>query len=543
MAKRTRYALFSVSDKTGLPEFAKRLVSMDQINWQIYASGGTAKALKAAGFEVIDVSVLVGGDSILGHRVVTISRELAAGLLADKLSADDMRELMELNIPLLDMVVCDFYPLKDAIAKPDATIESVVKDTDIGGPNMVRAGAKGLRIVLCRHKDWEPVLHELEQRGEVSPETRQSLRAIAEFVVAGYVMDSARFHGKGRFEGFLGERVGEGFKGENGPQGPAFLYSYGTDDPLALDKFQVDGNPGFVNRTDIDRLLVTLTHIAAAWKLNFGYVPRIAVAVKHGNPCGAAVGRNAAEVVRKMVTGDTLAVFGGWVMCNFPVTKKLAEVMVTTWMKKGKSRKLDGVVAPAFGDGVADLFKRRKRPCLLVTNPALETHSDFLDPGPKIRQVRGGFIKQGNYNFVLDLVHGHPDMKVFGGRTSRRHVQDLLLAWAVCATSNSNTITIVKDGMLIGNGVGQQARVWAAKLARMRARDAKHKDLLRGASGCSDSFFPFTDGPRLLIRAGVKCIFSTSGSDNDDKVQALCVRKGVTLVQLPDSLARGFFGH
>ena len=202
MVKIEKWALLSVFDKTDIADFAQRLA---KLNWKILASGGTAKVLKEAGIPVKDVSELVGGGPILGHRVVTLSREIHAGLLADLNDPAQIEEMGALNLPIIRMVVCDFYPLQDAIAKPDATIDSVVELTDIGGPCMVRSGAKGNRIVICRSQDRKPILEELEKLDDILPKTRQRLRARAEFEVAKYVLESAKFHGQGQFEGTMSE--------------------------------------------------------------------------------------------------------------------------------------------------------------------------------------------------------------------------------------------------------------------------------------------------------------------------------------------------
>ncbi len=525
-----KWALISVFNKDGVVDFAQRLVKM---GWKIISSGGTAKKLSENNVPVKDVAELVGGNAILGHRVVTLSREVHAGLLADALKAEDLAELVSLNIPFIDLVRCDFYPLAQAIADPKATIDSVVEKTDIGGPCMVRSGAKGLRIVVCRQQDMESVLQELESTGGVSEENRQKLRARAEFEVTKYVGDSAMYHGDGQFKVICGEKVLE-FKGENGPQTPAFLFSTGTDDPLALDKFKViEGtDPSYNNWCDVDRLLQTMTHLAGAWKLNFGEVPKIALGAKHGNCCGAGTSAT------KVVMGDTRAIFGGVVMTNFKLIGSTIESMGSVTPEA--NIKFDGVIAPAFDDDAIRMLSRVKGKCRLMVNPALGSHSALLDAKSRFRYVRGGILAQPNYTFLLDFKD--PEMKAYGERNHDVE-KNLLLAWGVGCTSNSNTITIVNHTMLIGNGVGQQDRVGAAELAIKRATDAGHGDLLKGAVAYSDSFFPFPDGVQVLIDAGIKAIFSTSGSVNDKAIQELCLKNGVTLYQLPDSRARGFFGH
>jgi phosphoribosylaminoimidazolecarboxamide formyltransferase/IMP cyclohydrolase len=539
-ASSRKTALISAFNKDGIEGFASALISM---GWNILSSGGTAKKLREAGIEARDVAELVGGGAILGHRVVTLSRQIHAALLADTSKPGDMAELERLGIPVVDLVCCDFYPLSKAINEPGASVGSVVEMTDIGGPTMVRSAAKGGRIVICRPEDRQPVIDELKATGSVSPENRQKLRAIAEAEVARYVATSAAFHSNGGFVAVIGGRVLTGLKAENACQGPASLFSTGSGDPLAMENFrQIDGAPASYNNvTDIDRCLQTATHIVAAIRPVIGATPFIGVGVKHGNPCGASATKKSPEmVVKRTVTGDCRAIFGGTLLFNFPITKGLAETMVTEGMKDGQKQKFDCVVAPSFDDGACEVLGRKGGKCRMIVNPALAGDGLVLDTAPRIRPVRGGFLMEKNYTFVLDLKR--PDVSTVGSLDPVEEL-NLLLAWAVCVTSNSNTITIVSGGMLIGNGVGQQDRVGAAELAVKRTRDAGHGDKLKRAVVCSDSFFPFNDGPQALIDAGIKTIFSTSGSQNDTRLQELCRSSNVTLVQLKDDDARGFFGH
>lgn len=330
------------------------------------------------------------------------------------------------------------------------------------------------------------------------------------------------------------------FKGENGPQSPAHFFTFGAADPLALDKLKlIEGNsPSHNNWCDVDRLLQTMTHIAAGWSLNHEEVPPIAIGVKHGNACGAAIGGSRNDAIRDMICGDTRAIFGGMIMTNFGIDEELARGMAI--LMPNRRAVFDGVIAPYFDDGAIKVLSRVKGKCRLLVNPALDIkNSDsMLDECVRFQYVRGGVLVQPAYKFVLNF--NHPDMKVYGSRNPRAE-KDLLLAWGIGCTSNSNTITLVKNGMLIGNGVGQQDRVSAAELAVKRATDGKHR--ISGAVAYSDSFFPFPDAVEFLINAGVKTIFSTSGSIKDEVVQGLCLSRKVTLYQLCDADARGFFRH
>ncbi|MEJ2184131.1 MAG: hypothetical protein P8Y66_11515 [Nitrospirota bacterium] len=340
---------------------------------------------------------------------------------------------------------------------------------------------------------------------------------------------------------FSGREVLRCKYGENGYQTPAALYASQADDPLALARFSLVAgtDPSFNNLADLDRLVQTVTHIAAAFDLNRGKVPPIAVGVKHGNPCGAAQGGDPLSVVRRMVEGDPLAIFGGLVMVNLDMTEELSEAMLTHGMPGGQRRVLDGIIAPAFAEEAVGMFKRKGDKCRLLVNPALrELGRGSLDAAPRFRCVRGGFLLQPNYTYVLDLKD--PDLKKHG-EASPEQEDDMLLAKAIGDTSNSNTVTLVKGGMLIGNGVGQQARVRGARLAVNLTGYAGHDP--RGAVASSDSFFPFTDGVQVLHEAGVKAVVATSGSVKDGEVVEYCRRNGIVLYHIPDKKARGFFGH
>lgn len=330
--------------------------------------------------------------------------------------------------------------------------------------------------------------------------------------------------------------------GENGYQVPASLYSSHSKDPLSLDKFKVIAGtePSYNNLCDIDRLLQTVTHIAAAFDINRGKVPFIAIGVKHGNPCGAAIGyERPLEVVQKMVMGDPLALFGGLVLLNFAVDEETAEMLLTHGLPEGERRPLDGIIAPAFKESAVGMFKRKGDKCRLLVNPALEKlGKGSLDAAPRFRYVRGGFLLQPNYSFILDL--NDPDLKKYGNATEAQE-DDMLLAKSISDTSNSNTITIVRHGQLIANGVGQQARVRGAKLAINLVSYSDHES--EGASASSDSFFPFTDGVEVLAKAGIKAVLATSGSIRDKDVIQFCRDNGIVLYHIPDGRGRGFFGH
>lgn len=522
--------------KEGIVEFAKALI---ELGWQLIASGGTAKALAMAGIPVKDVAGMVGGGAILGHRVVTLSREVHAGLLANNVP-EDIEELERLGVPFIDLVCIDLYPLEEEIAREGCTRESVIEKTDIGGPTMLRSAAKGRRIVICDPDDRWDVIEWLKAGKPDEENYITRLAAKTEGVVAGYALASARYHSGGIIDGFVGTQVATCMYGENPYMTPAGLFVTDSEDPLALQRFHlVEGtDPSYINWTDVDRLIQGMTHVAAGFDVNFGKVPLIAIAVKHGNACGAAVGNDPIDVLRNMVEGDPLAIFGGVVMMNFPLTEDGADVLLHHKVEGGK-RILDTVIAPSISEGVLPLLERKGGKCRMLENSELaDLTKESLDHHPRFRLVRGGFLRQPNYTFVLDLKD--PNIVVYGDLTDQSR-RDIIFAWALGATSNSNTIMIVINGRLLGRGVGQQSRVDACKLAGDLAIRSFNR--MEGAVVYSDSFFPFPDGPEVLISLGVKTIFTSSGSVKDKETIELCKERGVTLVMFPDKKGRGFFCH
>ncbi|HSX46142.1 MAG TPA: hypothetical protein VLG27_04040 [Candidatus Saccharimonadia bacterium] len=556
MSEAAGIALLSVYDKTGIVEFAQGL---RELGWTLYASGGTAKAIAEAGVEVKDVSELVGGSAILGHRVVTLSREISAGLLADKSSQEDISEMAKLGLPIIDLVCVDMYPLEEAINKEGATGEDVTQQTDIGGPTMLRSAAKGRRIVVSHVSQREKVLDWLKAGRPDEDEALEELAARAEYEVARYVLASAQYLGGSDVTGFMARMSSPTKYGENPWQTPAALYADNRvhKDGLALDNFEhVQGmERSFINITDIDRLLQTVTHIVAGFAVNFDSAPAVAVGVKHGNACGAGVAETPVEAIKKMLEGDTRAIFGGVVMVNAAIDKDVAETLMHHAMDGDKPRLLDGVIGASVTKEALELLSRNK--LRVVVNPALgELGAASLAFGDRLRLVRGGVLQQPDYDFVVDF---KADYMQFHGDFSNQQKQDMVLAWAVGSTSNSNTISLVKNGRLIGNGVGQQDRVGAAQLALTRTTNdfpelsdegdkivlkvSLDKAKLGGAVAYSDSFFPFPDGPELLAKAGVKAILTSSGSVGDDAVIQTLTGAGVSVAMLPDKTGRGFFMH
>ena len=548
-------ALLSVYDKTGIAEFARGL---EELGWTIYASGGTYKTIIEAGVTAHDVADLVGGSAILGHKVVTLSREIGAGLLADLNNSEEMSEMAAENLPVIHLVCQDSYPLEATIAEGGSR-DDVLQQSDIGGPTMLREAAKGRRIVLSVPEQRAQVLDWLRAGKPNEKEFVDQLAARATYEVARYTMIEAKYWGGDEVAGFIGRQIAPTKYGENPQQKFAALYADNRIDidPLGQDQFEyVQGmERGFVGVTDLDRSLQTLAHIAAGFDVNFGTVPFIAAGVKHGNTCGAAVAKMPNDAIKKMLDGDLRAIFGGVVMVNFALDETTATTLLRYGMDSEQNRLLDGVICAGADDKALELLSRKK--LRVITNPALAILSrDSLETARRFRPIRGGMLVQDNYDFVQELTAEH--MTCYG-EISEQQKRDMILAWAVGATSNSNTITLVKNGQLIGNGVGQQDRVGAGQLALSRTTTTtpslqKNDQTLTliisldaaklaGSVAYSDSFFPFPDGPELLAQAGVRAILTSSGSVGDKAVIKTLTDAGVSVMMVPDKIGRGFFQH
>lgn len=533
-------ALISVFDKVGIVAFVRALVAL---GFNIISSGGTAKVLREAGIPVRDVAELVGGDAILGHRVVTLSREVHAGLLARD-TPEDNAELEKLGIPRIDLVCVDMYPLEKAITDPNATTESVIENTDIGGPTMLSSAAKGRRIVVCDPADRTRVIEWLQNDRPDADKFVNELCAKADGVVAAYRLLSARFHSKGAIDGMVGTKTIVCKYGQN-PSLQAAYYATGNG-RLAIHAFkQVGGTePSFINLTDLSRAVHTLTQCAANFRASFGQTPKIALAVKHGNCCGAAYGDDPCTVIRKMIESDPTSIHGATVLCNFPLDERLATELRTykhPATKQLPKRLIDVVAATAFDEGAESVMERKAGKCRMFANPALpDVNADDL-PRSRIRVIdRDGFLKEEGEPFILDV--DDPRMEKKGEMTLIERL-DLVFAHGIGSTSNSNTICLVKNGMLIALAVGQQSRVRAGKLALMICEESGHDP--HGAIAYSDSFFPYSDGPLVLARAGIAGLFASSGSNNDPTVfqELFSAFPDLTFWSRKDKECRGFAYH
>lgn len=334
--------------------------------------------------------------------------------------------------------------------------------------------------------------------------------------------------------------------GEN-PHQKAAATRRATTDALAVAKFRrEDGSPfvyentSWISITDLGRLIQVVERFAAAYRRNVSAaIPHFAAIVKHGSPCGAAFGENPEQVVRETWAGDSQAAFGGFLVVTFPFTGKI--VVALTEANGGKMPFLSGVAAPSFEEGVTEKIGAKSKGTHFISNKALAKIPAKIFSLPEIKSVRDFILEQTSMQFIPEFVNMEYHGPAFSEKEKKQIFADLSLAYAVCSSSTSNTISLAKDGILIGNAVGQQKRVGGAKLALRLASESNHD--ARGAVAVSDSYFPFPDGVEALAEGGVRVIFATSGSIRDNVVFARATELKVGIFTVPDKIGRMFAGH
>jgi phosphoribosylaminoimidazolecarboxamide formyltransferase/IMP cyclohydrolase len=484
---------------------------------------------------------------------MTLTPSFHGGMLAVGDEQEEELAQQDPPWPVIDLLFNTMYDLDAAVVAEDATEDSVLESTDIGGPCMRRSAAKGRRIVITDPNDCDAVLSWLDYGRPNEKEFLRWLGAKTEFEVTRYTLVSALFHAGNRFAGFLGKLRRVLAYGENRRQKFAALYALvtGNDDPLALHNFeQIKGlSQGWINATDMDRALPVLIKLVLAMDINLeSQAPCVAVGIKHGNGCGIGVGDTPRSAIERMVDGDPEAIFGGTVLTNFVITADLASCLRIHGSVDGGPRILDQVIAPEITPGAIEELDRSTGRCRMFVNKALEQiDASSMDETPRFRQVRGGILVQDGDGFILDLAADMVDLH--GSELSDVQKLDILIAWAHASCANSNTVALAKEGMLIGSGVGQRKRSFACFVAIEDAHDSGHD--LSGAAAVSDSFFlkasEEREGPRRLADAGVRVIFATgrpgTKEGKDSAVIDFCAVRGIALVLAPDPDARGFSNH
>ena len=511
---RVRRALISVSDKTGVVEFARGL---RELEIEILSTGGTAAAIREAEIEVTDVAEFTGSSEILDGRVKTLHPRLHAALLARRDDPDHVATLAAEGIEPIDLVCVNLYPFERTVAAPGVGEEEAIEQIDVGGPTMIRAAAKNHRdvAVVVKPESYDAVLAELEESGgELSAETRHSLASEAFAQTARYDAAITRWFGS-RYEAFPDhwvmphEKFIELAYGENPHQKAALYVEAGARVHVLSGIAKQHGKPlSFNNVLDLD----------SARRLLSEFSQPSCVIVKHNNPCGAAVAETAIGAYEKAFACDPLSAFGGVIVFNRPVDGALAERLHQQF--------IEVLLAPEFEPEAFEILSRKETIRILEAPDG----SDYLPRERDVKRVRGGLLAQDP-----DLVdEGRDSMRmVTAVQPSEQAWADLTFAWKVCRHVRSNAIVLARDGATIGIGAGQMSRVDSVRIAVDKARAAygdEAERVLAGSVLASDAFFPFADGPSIAIEAGVTALIQPGGSKRDQEVVEACDEAGVAMV-------------
>ena len=496
-------ALLSVSDKTGLPAFARGL---KRLGYDLFATGSTLQAIHDAAIDAQPVNELTGFPEMMDGRVKTLHPGVHAGILARRDRPDHMEALSDRGLREIDLVCCNLYPFVAAIRRPDVTFAQAIEQIDIGGPAMIRAAAKNHEsvVVVVWPQRYTDVLAALTE-GTLDIDMRRRLAAEAYAHTSAYDSWIAAYLRRGGGNGFPTEITIPGLLaqplkyGENEHQKAAF-FRLGVDPGGLGSAEQVQGGPlGFNNIQDA----------SAAYQLVMDYEQPAAAIVKHMNPCGLAIAGDSATAYRKAYECDPVSAFGGVVSVNRPLDRSTAELIVQIVTHV--------VIAPQVLDETRDVLARRKNMIVLAAQPPYDSLFNY-----DVRSVPGGFLLQEWDRARFDRV---------STRTATRRApteqewEQLGLAWTAVKHVKSNAIVLFKDGAAVGVGAGQMSRVEAVQLAVQRAGDRS-----RGAVMASDAFFPFPDGLEVGIRAGVTAVIQPGGSVKDADVIAAADAAGIAMV-------------
>jgi len=509
---RVRRALISVSDKSGVAEFAQGLA---RLGIEIVSTGGTAAALTEAGVEVRPVEDLTGAPEILGGRVKTLHPKLHAGLLAVRDDPEHAATIERDGIELIDLVCCNLYPFEETVARNDVSDAEAIEKIDIGGPTVIRAAAKNHRYVavVVRPESYDAVLAELEEGdGEISGETRHWLANEAFAFVSRYDAAISRWFGA-RYEEFPThltvslEKFLDLSYGENPHQRAALYTEVGVRSHVLSRVAKQHGRAlSFNNVLDLDsarRLLADLDGPAC-------------VIVKHNNPCGAAEAATPLEAYERALACDPLSAFGGVIAFDRPIDRELAEHLHANFVEV--------LIAPGYEDDAIEVLRQKEAIRILEATEKREATA-----GLDVKRVHGGAL-------VQEADSGRDERESTEVATKAQPTEeqwaDLIFAWKVCRHVRSNAIVLAKDRATVGIGAGQMSRVDSVRIAVDKARDARGDEAAAVLAGCavaSDAFFPFADGPQAAIDAGAETIIQPGGSKRDAEVVAACDAAGVAM--------------
>lgn len=505
-------ALISVSDKTGVVEFAKGLVAL---GWEILSTSGTMKLLKESGVPVTSVSDVTGFPEICDGRVKTLHPKIHGALLARRDIPEHMKELKDNDIETIDLVCVNLYPFRETIAKPDVTMEDAVEHIDIGGPSMLRSSAKNWEsvTVVCNPADYETVLSEIKAGGNTTRETRLKLSAKAYTHTAEYDMAISTYM---RAQAGLPEKLFLEYDlkqelryGEN-PHQEAKFFASTVKEPFSLATAeQLNGKE--LSYNNIQDANATL-NIAREFDEPF------CVGVKHMNPCGSATGKTIAEAWKKAYEADKTSIFGGIVAANREIDLETAQMLKPIF--------LEIVMAPSFAPDALELLCTKKNLRVLKVDMS------------KDNTVRKQYVSMNGGMLVQDRdINTKPlaaDQCVTELKPTVEQLADMEFAWKIVKHVKSNAIVVAKGGMTYGVGAGQMNRIGSAEIALKQALNTlkeEGKDIMtEGLVLASDGFFPFDDCVALAAEYGIKAIVQPGGSIRDEDSIKLANEKGITML-------------
>lgn len=505
-------ALISVSDKTGVVEFAKGLVAL---GWEILSTSGTMKLLKESGVPVTSVSDVTGFPEICDGRVKTLHPKIHGALLARRDIPEHMKELKDNDIDTIDLVCVNLYPFRETIAKPDVTMEDAVEHIDIGGPSMLRSAAKNWEsvTVVCNPADYETILSEIKADGNTTRETRLKLSAKAYTHTAEYDMAISTYM---RAQAGLPEKLFLEYDlkqelryGEN-PHQEAKFFASTVKEPFSLATAeQLNGKE--LSYNNIQDANATL-NIAREFDEPF------CVGVKHMNPCGSATGKTIAEAWKKAYEADKTSIFGGIVAANREIDLETAQMLKPIF--------LEIMMAPSFAPDALELLCTKKNLRVLKVDMS------------KDNTVRKQYVSMNGGMLVQDRdINTKPvsaEQCVTETKPTAEQLADLEFAWKIVKHVKSNAIVVAKNGMTYGVGAGQMNRIGSAEIALKQAQATlkeEGKDIMtEGLVLASDGFFPFNDCVALAAEYGIKAIVQPGGSIRDEDSVKLADEKGITML-------------
>ncbi len=513
-------ALLSVSDKTGILEFAQDLHAL---GIKLLSTGGTAKLLADNGLPVTEVADHTGFPEMLDGRVKTLHPKIHGGLLARRDMPAHMAALKDHDIATIDLLVVNLYPFEATVAKAGCTLEDAIENIDIGGPAMVRSAAKNWKDVgvLTDASQYAGVLAELKSQGKLTDKTKFALSVAAFNRISQYdgaISDYlSSFQADGSQALFGGQSNGRFVKlqdlryGENPHQQAAFYRDLHPAPGSLVTAKQLQGKElSYNNIADAD----------AAWECVKSFKQNACVIVKHANPCGVALGATAAQAYAKAFQTDPTSAFGGIIALNGLVDEEAALQISKQFVEV--------LMAPAFSPEALAVFKPKVNVRILQIDVPQSGGKSAWERGLNavdVKRVGSGLLMQTADNHELTLA----DLKVVTNiKPSDQQLQDLLFAWNVAKYVKSNAIVFCANGMTRGVGAGQMSRLDSARIATIKAEHAKLS--LQGTVVASDAFFPFRDGLDVVVDAGATCIIQPGGSMRDDEVIAAANERGVAMV-------------